>query len=97
IGSIAQMFEVIKGMAREAGRDPSTLKLIVRANVEFSDATLGKDRTDFTGTLEQIAGDIVATRKLGAAELFFDVQFSPGVEGVDDIVARLEQLRQAAK
>jgi probable F420-dependent oxidoreductase len=97
IGSIAQMFEVIKGMAREAGRDPSTLKLIVRANVEFSDVALGKDRTDFTGTLEQIAGDIVATRKLGAAELFFDVQFSPGVEGVDDIVARLEQLWQVAK
>ncbi len=97
IGSIAQMFEVIKGMAREAGRDPSTLKLIVRANVEFSDAALGKDRTDFTGTLEQIAGDIVATRELGAEELFFDVQFSPGIEGVDDIVARLEQLWQAAK
>lgn len=97
IGSIAQMFEVIKGMAQEAGRDPSTLELIVRANVEFSNATLGKDRTDFTGTLEQIAGDIVATRKLGASELLFDVQFSPGVEGVDDIVARMEQLWQVAK
>ena len=97
IGSIAQMFEVIKGMAQEAGCDPSTLELIVRANVEFSNATLGKDRTDFTGTLEQIAGDIVATRKLGASELLFDVQFSPGVEGVDDIVARMEQLWQVAK
>ncbi len=97
IGSIAQMFEVIKGMAQEAGRDPSRLELIVRANVEFSNATLGKDRTDFTGTLEQIAGDIVATRKLGASELLFDVQFSPGVEGVDDIVARMEQLWQVAK
>jgi len=97
IGSIAQMFEVIKGMAQEAGRDPSTLELIVRANVEFSNATLDKDRTDFTGTLEQIAGDIVATRKLGASELLFDVQFSPGVEGVDDIVARMEQLWQVAK
>jgi len=50
-----------------------------------------------SGTLEQIAGDIVATRKLGASELLFDVQFSPGVEGVDDIVARMEQLWQVAK
>jgi probable F420-dependent oxidoreductase len=97
IGSMAQMFEVIKGMARETGRDHSTLKLIVRANVEFYDTALGKDRIDFTGTIEQIAGDIVATRKLGAAELFLDIQFSPSVEGVDDIVARMEQLWRVAK
>ncbi|MBI2150848.1 MAG: LLM class F420-dependent oxidoreductase [Acidobacteria bacterium] len=97
IGAIAQMFEGIKGMAREAGRDPSTLELIVRANVEISDATIAKDRVDFTGTLGQISDDVAATRKLGAAELLFDVQFSPGVETVNDIVARMGQLWQVAK
>lgn len=97
IGGLAQMFEGIKGMAQEAGRDPAALELIVRANVEISDAALGKERADFTGTLEQIADDVVATRKLGAAELLFDVQFSSGVEAVDDIVARMEQLRQVAR
>lgn len=97
IGGIPQMFERIKEMAQGFGRDPALLELIVRANVEFSDSTLDKDRADFTGTLEQIAGDIMLTRKLGAAELLFDVQFSPGVEGVDDIVVRLEQLWQIAK
>jgi len=40
---------------------------------------------------------IVATQKLGAAELLFDVRFSPGVEAVDDIVARAEQLWHVAK
>ena len=59
--------------------------LIIRANVEISDAPLGQDRADFTGTLDQIARDVAATRKLGAAELLFDVQFSPGVETADDI------------
>jgi probable F420-dependent oxidoreductase len=97
IGGIPQMFERIKEMAPGSGRDPASLDLIVRANVEFSEVTLDKDRADFAGTLEQIAGDIMATRKLGAAELLFDVQFSPGVEGVDDIVARMEQLWQVAK
>ena len=81
---------------KEAGRDPATLELIVRANVEFSDAPLGKDRADFTGSLEQIAGDVVATRKLGAAELLFDVQFSPGVKTAEDMVVRMEQLCKAA-
>jgi alkanesulfonate monooxygenase SsuD/methylene tetrahydromethanopterin reductase-like flavin-dependent oxidoreductase (luciferase family) len=97
LGGVAQMFEGIKQTAREAGRDPAALELIIRANVEIAGATLGKDRNDFSGTLEQIAGDIVATRKLGAAELLFDVQFSPGVETVDDIVARMEQLWHVAR
>jgi probable F420-dependent oxidoreductase len=96
LSALAGMFEGIKGIAKDAGRDPAALELIVRANVEFSDAPLGEGRADFTGALEQIVGDIVETRKLGAAEIVFDVQFSPGVETVDTIVARMEQLRQAA-
>ena len=35
IGGIAQMFESIKQMAHQAGRDPAGLALIARANVEF--------------------------------------------------------------
>ena len=62
-----------------------------------TDATLGRDRTDFTGTLEQIADDVVATRNLGATELLFDVQFSPGVEAADDILTRMEQLWELSK
>jgi alkanesulfonate monooxygenase SsuD/methylene tetrahydromethanopterin reductase-like flavin-dependent oxidoreductase (luciferase family) len=65
ISGLAQMFQGIKGMTRDAGRDPATLELIVRANLEISDATLRRDRTDFTGTLEQIADDVVATRSSG--------------------------------
>ena len=54
---------------------------IVRANVEITEEPLGQDRASFTGTLEQIAGDMVATRTLGAAELLF---------------TRMEQLRDIA-
>jgi probable F420-dependent oxidoreductase len=97
LAGVAQMFEGIKGMARDAGRDPAALELIVRANVGFSDTPINKDRADFTGTLEQIAGDVAETRKIGAAEIVFDVQFSPGVETVDDILARMEQLYQVSK
>jgi hypothetical protein len=76
----------------EPGRDPSALTLIVRANVEIHDAPIQQELVDFTGTLEQIADDIKATQKLGAAEMVFDAQFSPGVETAGDIVARMEQL-----
>jgi len=96
IGGILPMFDGIKKMAQEAGRDPAQVALIVRANVEFSDSVPDKGRADFTGTLDQIAGDVAAVRKLNAAELVFDVQFSPDVEGVDDMLTRMQQLRQIA-
>ena len=97
VAGIAQMFEGIKGMAREAGRNPAELELIVRANVGFSDKPINKDRADFTGTLEQIAVDVAETRKIGAAEIVFDVQFSPDVETVDDIIARMDSLSQVSR
>jgi len=97
LSGIGPMFEGIKGMAKDAGRDPSALALIVRANIEIHNAPIQKDRVDFTGALEQIAEDIRTTQKLGAAEIVFDVQFSPGVETAKDIVSRMEQLWQGAK
>jgi hypothetical protein len=47
VPSLPQVFEGIKGMGREAGRDPAALELSVRANVAFSEAALGEARADF--------------------------------------------------
>jgi probable F420-dependent oxidoreductase len=97
IHGIGPMFEGIKGMAKDAGRDPSALELIVRANVEIHNTPIENDRADFTGTLEQIAEDMTTARKLGAAEIAIDAQFSPGVETTKDLVARMEDLWRVAK
>jgi probable F420-dependent oxidoreductase len=96
IAAIPQIFDGIKQMAREAGRKPDEIELIVRGHAEPTDKAADKGRGDFTGSLEQIAGDIAATRSLGAAELVFDVQFAPEIKGTDDILKLLELLRQAA-
>ena len=97
LSGVGPMFEGIKAMAKEAGRDPSVLELMVRANVEISDAPIQKDRVDFTGTLDQIAEDVKATQKLGATEIVLDAQFSPGVETASDIVSRMEQIWRMVK
>lgn len=97
LGGIGPMFEEIKGMAQKAGRDPSGLELIVRANVEVHNTFIEKDRIDFTGSLEQIAGDVTTARQVGAAEIVIDAQFSPGVETAKDIIARMEELWRVAK
>lgn len=92
ITAIGQMFDSIQQMTKEAGRDPAELELIVRANVEFSDSPIATNRADFAGTQGQIASDVSALRKLGAAEIVFDVQFSPDVQTTSAMLARMEQL-----
>jgi hypothetical protein len=71
--------------------------LVVRAHPYFSDKPLGDDRFIFAGSADQIKADIAATRKLGANELFFDVQFLPGVNTLDANVALMERLWELAK
>jgi probable F420-dependent oxidoreductase len=97
LSGVGPMFEGIKNMAKEAGRDPSALELIVRANVEIHNSPIQKDRVDFTGTLEQIAEDVKTTQKLLATEIVFDAQFSPGVETTNGLVSRMEQLWRIVK
>src|SRR5215831_18172357 len=77
---MAQMFASIKQMAQQAGRDPSSLRMVVRANLEITDKPLGKERMIFTGTLEQIQEDLVGCKQIGAHELFFDPTFYQGAQ-----------------
>jgi hypothetical protein len=97
LSGVGPMFEGIKGMAKDAGRDPSVLELIVRANVEIHNTPIENDRVDFSGTLEQIAEDVVTTQRLRAAEFVIDAQFSPGVETAKDLVSCMEKLWRIAK
>ena len=97
LSGVGTMFDEIKSMAKNAGRDPSALELIVGANVEIHNTPIQKDRIDFTGSLEQIAEDVTTAQKLGAAEVVISAQFSPGVETAKDLVARMEELWRIAK
>jgi len=94
VEGMKQMFGSIQKMTKDAGRDPSAIKLIVRANVHVTDAARGKDRGLFSGTVEQIGEDVAACRKIGAHELFFDVTFQ--AKSLDHWLELMEQLRQIA-
>jgi len=97
LSALLEMFARIKTTAQEAGRDPAALELTVRAFVFPSDQPLGDDRSDFSGTPDQIAADIVTAREIGVSELMFDVMFAPDVRSVDDILARMDLLSRLAK
>ena len=72
VPAMKQMWEGIKGMAKEDGRDPSELQLIVRANFSISAETGPEGRFIFTGSEEQIKQDIADVREMGADEIHFD-------------------------
>ena len=70
--------------------------LLSAQGLEIHNTPIQKDRVEFTGSLEQIAEDVTTARKLGAAEIVINAQFSPGVETAKDILARMEELWRVA-
>lgn len=96
LDGMEQMFGGIKAMAAEAGRDADTLELQVRANVYLSDEPLGDDRFIFSGNIEQVIQDTIAAEGIGATELLFDVQFSPGVDSIEDYLSVMKLLHSAS-
>jgi probable F420-dependent oxidoreductase len=92
VPGMQQMFDNVKKMALDAGRDPSKLQLIVRANVEIHDKPRATDGTIFTGTLQQIGEDVDACKALGAHEIHFDPTFTTGGQRIDRWLDLMEQL-----
>jgi probable F420-dependent oxidoreductase len=93
---MGQMFAGIQQMAKDAGRDPSSLQLIVRGNLEITDSPLPDNRMIFSGTLEQVKEDIAACRGIGAHEVFFDPTFDPRCQTLDGWLAAMEMMRKVA-
>jgi len=75
IPGMDQMFGAIRGMAKQAGRDPSQLEMIVRANLHITDKPVANDRPVFHGTIEQIRQDVAECSRIGAHEVIFDATF----------------------
>jgi probable F420-dependent oxidoreductase len=97
IGGMTAMLDGIRTMAAARGRDGDAIELIVRANIQLSDAPLGDDRFIFAGTPDQIRQDIDACREVGAAEITFDITFDPATRTADDYLRGLETWLEAAR
>ena len=69
--AIAQMIPQFKQIAKDAGRDPANLEIIFGSGVHITSKPLQKDRSFFTGSLDQIKEDINKVRDLGINELLF--------------------------
>jgi probable F420-dependent oxidoreductase len=80
----------IRSMAREAGRNPDEIELVVRGNVDLTPEPLA-ERGAFMGSWDQVVSDINATEAAGADELFVDpIGGSP-----EEYISLMERVRAA--
>jgi len=90
LSGMAAMIAQMRQMAKDSGRDPQTLEVIVGANIAIAPQPLGGDRPIFAGSLDQVRKDIDDVRRLGANEIFFMI-FPDG--SVRDLIAAMENFR----
>jgi hypothetical protein len=69
LADIGPMMDEVRQHAREAGRDPNTLELLIWADVDVREHPAGDGRPDWVGTADEIKRDIEAARRLGATEI----------------------------
>ncbi len=93
LDGMAAMITELRRMAKDAGRDPQSLEVIVGANISVTVNPLGGDRAIFAGSVEQIKSDIAATKQLGANEIFF-ISFAE--DSMRDLLADMERFRRLA-
>jgi probable F420-dependent oxidoreductase len=76
--------DTVRDGARDAGRDPEALRIVLRGVVELLDDDPGPARRPLQGTRAQVLDDLALLRAQGVTEVFLDLNLSPRV-GVPDV------------
>ena len=84
----------LKNLAKDMGRDPADLKIILRYNFAITSQPQGKDRPFFSGTFTQIKDDIASVKAYGPDELILDPTFSPDTQNEQSFLRNMEQVRK---
>jgi hypothetical protein len=90
--NLGASIETVRDGAREAGRDPDAVQIVVRGVVDLVDHDPpGSQRRPLHGTREQVLGDLAALGAQGVTEVFLDLNLSSRVNFPDvDAGAALE-------
>lgn len=82
--TISRSVETVREGAVQAGRDPHTLRILVRVVPELWDHDAGPKRRPFQGSRAQILADLERLAVDGATEVLLDLNLSPRVGGRSD-------------
>lgn len=96
----ASMWSAVIAAAERAGRDPSALSLVVRANIKHTIRPISGQRATYQGSVDQIASDVRGAFAIGAHQVILDLQgtTSSVAEYLDlaDSIVSVGDLRGAA-
>ena len=93
---IGKMIKGVKEQVRSAGRDDSTLQIVIGTFPDVKDEKQGDQRWPLTGDTEQIKQDIQGFKEVGVTHLFFNPNFGPDAQNIESYVRRMKQLRELA-
>jgi probable F420-dependent oxidoreductase len=93
--SLQASIALFRASAQSAGRDPSTLEVIVRVNSDVTAEPMGAGRPYLGGSPEEIAEDMRPLRDLGVDHLFFTSR-TLGLPPIEERVRLMYRLRNAA-
>jgi alkanesulfonate monooxygenase SsuD/methylene tetrahydromethanopterin reductase-like flavin-dependent oxidoreductase (luciferase family) len=93
--SIGARWAVVRSLARQHGRDPDALALVVPARVALTDAPLADPRPDYEGDLAQVAGDVTDAARGGATEVVLLAETATTIDELLDTCARITEAVQA--
>ncbi len=74
VAAAVPMWHSVLRAAAAYGRDPSSLQLVVRANVKLTALPLGAGRAEFTGSPVEVRDDVLRAREAGVDEIIIDLQ-----------------------
>jgi probable F420-dependent oxidoreductase len=84
LAQVTPLVEELRRAAKDAGRDPASVRVVSRGSVRLLDEPHGDgDRRPMWGTLDQIQGDIARYQDAGLDELFVELNFDPTIAHPD--------------
>jgi probable F420-dependent oxidoreductase len=94
VDQVRETIGQIRNMAKDAGRNPAELKLIMRGNLSITQQPIGKGRAFCSGTFEQIKEDIASVKAYGPDELIIDPTFSSDTQNEQAFLRKMEEIRK---
>ena len=88
---LAPLWATVRDLAAGHGRDPDSLRLVVRAPIDLRGEPVEGERAPYTGTEEQIAADLEDTRRAGADEVILGVDGDDCLDVALDVYARVAE------
>ncbi|OBG39315.1 MULTISPECIES: TIGR03619 family F420-dependent LLM class oxidoreductase [Mycolicibacter] len=84
----------IREMASVAGRDASSMQMVVVGNVTFTGRPANSERSAFVGTLDQIMDDIRTAEEAGADELIVDLNLQDWFTNTQQMLEAAVEIRE---